>query len=382
MINDLVKYIPARLMRESGKAFHAGRLAFSGQRNLYVLGLNPGGAPELHDEETLSDNLDLVLRRACERWSSFLDERWRRDRKDYPPGMAPLQLKMQELLGCLGLDPREVPASDLVFVRSRQAKDLDKRRELMEECWPFHRAVIEQLRVRVVLCLYKEVGEFVRPKVSAFSNPVDEVVQQSRSGNMTYRWQSFRAPNGLRIVQVTRPTNVPWTGHACTLTKRALESLASGRAIGRDDEIGKAKPVKLERIEYHRLNSKQKEIYNFQKSAALLADFGFNCIKLADDWLGADFLAYHKDGRETLGVQLKARLTIDRKYLGRGLWLVFPANGSWYLIEHDELVRAVGEATPWLTSSSWTEQGSYSSARPSRALLARLAENRIGPTSG
>lgn len=241
MINDLVKYIPARLMRESGKAFHAGRLAFSGQRDLYVLGLNPGGAPERHDEETLSDNLDLVLRRSPENWSSFLDERWRRDRKDYPPGIAPLQLKMQELLECLGLDPREVPASDLVFVRSRQAKDLDKRRELMDECWPFHRVVMEQLRVRVVLCLYKEVGEFVRPKVGAFPNPVDEVVQQSRSGKMTYRWQCFRAPNGLRIVQVTRPTNVPWTEHACALTKRALESIVC-RANGRDDEIEGARP--------------------------------------------------------------------------------------------------------------------------------------------
>ena len=139
--------------------------------------------------------------------------------------------------------------------------------------------------------------------------------------------------------------------------------------------------MKLERVVYRNLNSKQKEIYNFQKSAALLADFGFNCIKLTDDWLGADFLAYHKDGMETLRVQLKARLTIDKKYASRGLWLNFPINGSWYLIEHDELVRIVGEATPWLTSSSWTDRGSYSSARPSRALQRRLAAYRIGPTS-
>ena len=58
--------------------------------------------------------------------------------------------------------------------------------------------------------------------------------------------------------------------------------------------------MKLRRVDYDRLNSKQKEIYNFQKSAAVLADYGFNCIKLADDWRGADFLAYHKDGDETL----------------------------------------------------------------------------------
>jgi hypothetical protein len=42
---------------------------------------------------------------------------------------------------------------------------------------------------------------------------------------------------------------------------------------------------------------------------------------LADDWQGADFLAYHKDGFETLKVQLKARLTIDRNYEEKKHWL-------------------------------------------------------------
>ncbi len=41
------------------------------------------------------------------------------------------------------------------------------------------------------------------------------------------------------------------------------------------------------------LNGRQREIYNFQKSAALPADYGFNCIKLTDDWQGAHVLALH-----------------------------------------------------------------------------------------
>ena len=73
----------------------------------------------------------------------------------------------------------------------------------------------------------------------------------------------------------------------------------------------------FQRINPDDLNGRQKEIYNFQKSAALLADYGFNCIKLTDDWQGADFLAHHFDGTTTLKVQLKARLTIDRKYTGQ-----------------------------------------------------------------
>lgn len=53
--------------------------------------------------------------------------------------------------------------------------------------------------------------------------------------------------------------------------------------------------MKFEHIKYNGLSGKQQEIYNFQKIAGVLADYRFNCIKLADDWRGADFLAYHKD---------------------------------------------------------------------------------------
>ena len=90
--------------------------------------------------------------------------------------------------------------------------------------------------------------------------------------------------------------------------------------------------MKLTLVHYSELTAKQSEIYNFQKVASLLADYGFNCIKLSDDWQGADFLAYHKDGNETLKVQLKSRITIDKKYLGRGLYITFPAKRAWYLM--------------------------------------------------
>lgn len=46
----------------------------------------------------------------------------------------------------------------------------------------------------------------------------------------------------------------------------------------------------LQRIEYERLNARQKESYNFQKILAVLADFGYVTIRLSDDWKGADFL--------------------------------------------------------------------------------------------
>ncbi len=77
--------------------------------------------------------------------------------------------------------------------------------------------------------------------------------------------------------------------------------------------------MKLRKISYSKLNSRQKEIFNFQKVAGHLAEYGFNCIKLTDDWQGAAFLAYHKDGDSTLKVQLKSRPSISKKYLRKAL---------------------------------------------------------------
>ena len=132
----------------------------------------------------------------------------------------------------------------------------------------------------------------------------------------------------------------------------------------------------LRRVNYRDLNGKQKEIYNFQKVAARLADYGFNCIKLDDDWMGADFLAYHKDGVQTLRVQLKGRLTISKKYTGKELYLCFRHRGDWYLVPHDILVDIAGSTTNWLNTPSW-EKGQYSSANPSRKTLEALANYRL-----
>lgn len=134
-------------------------------------------------------------------------------------------------------------------------------------------------------------------------------------------------------------------------------------------------------IKYSDLNSKQKEIFNFQKVAALLADYGFNCIKLADDWQGADFLAYHIDGISTLRVQLKARLTIAKKYEGNELHMAFPVRGNWYLISHDKLVKLIHQHCNWLETSSWIDGGGYCSGSPNKILLSAIQKYRIEPIS-
>jgi hypothetical protein len=140
--------------------------------------------------------------------------------------------------------------------------------------------------------------------------------------------------------------------------------------------------LNFKKVSYDNLNSRQKELFNFQKLAATLADYGFNCIKLADDWQGADFLAYHVDGTTTLRVQLKSRVTVQKKYCGKDIWMAFPHGGLWYLVPHDLLIKMAGESTDWLKSSSWLVREGYSSISVNPALLASLADYRLGPVYG
>ena len=111
---------------------------------------------------------------------------------------------------------------------------------------------------------------------------------------------------------------------------------------------------------YDHLNSRQKENYNFHKVAAVLADYGYTSIRLSDDWQSADFIAQHVDGQTFLKVQLKGRMSIDKKYIGRGLHICFPYNNSWYLFPHDEVVDYLLNSSTIGNTSSWQEQGAYS----------------------
>lgn len=60
------------------------------------------------------------------------------------------------------------------------------------------------------------------------------------------------------------------------------------------------------------------------------------------------------------------RLRIMREWIGRDVWVNFPVRGMWYLVEQDELVRAVAETAPYLESMSWKARGAYSTGGPSR----------------
>ncbi len=205
---DLVRLIPADLHGTSGRVFYSGRHAFSQTGSVYIMGKNPGGDPTLQSTETISSCIEFIRSNAPLRWSAYCDESW----TGRPTGKAKLQQGIQHLLSRIGLSPREVPASNLIFTRSRQSAHIDKdvERDLIEECWPFHNAVIRELRPRAVICFGIETGQIVRRKLGA-----TEELQRFSERNWR-RWTSFawRTPEGLRVFGLTHPGRVNWLNPA------------------------------------------------------------------------------------------------------------------------------------------------------------------------
>ncbi len=98
-------------------------------------------------------------------------------------------------------------------------------------------------------------------------------------------------------------------------------------------------------------------MYNFQKASAKLADYGFTTMWLSNDWQGADFIGVHVDGVTDIKVQLKARLSLSKKYVGKNIYMCFIEDNYIYLYPHDEILdlmeHRISDQT-YITTGSWS----------------------------
>ena len=217
-MDSLATLIPQSLRLRSGKVFYSGRRAFTSPSQLYILGVNPGGAPEDHDTETVGAHTAAVLSSYPEDWSAYRDESWR----GLPPGSYGMAPRVLHLLAGLGLNAGDVPCSNLVFARSSREADIgDEMLSLANQCWAFHAHAIERLAPRVVLCFGKTAGNYVRRQVGANTLTAEFIEQNNR------RWRSqvFASSTGLKVVVATHPSIADWCAAATDPTPLVREAL-------------------------------------------------------------------------------------------------------------------------------------------------------------
>lgn len=114
--------------------------------------------------------------------------------------------------------------------------------------------------------------------------------------------------------------------------------------------------MEFQKVNYSELNHRQKENYNFHKIASVLANYGYNCIRLTDDYKGADFIAIKEENAYM--VQQKGRFTVSEKYKNEDLFICFIEDQKVRIYRHKDAVENLTDNI--LNSKSWVDTGEYS----------------------
>ena len=131
------------------------------------------------------------------------------------------------------------------------------------------------------------------------------------------------------------------------------------------------------RSDFLKFDSRSKEAFNLAQLGAVLARKQEYLLRLPFDSNGADVLAYNPATLEARPIQLKARVTISKKYQQKpGLWIAFPnwsseSRQDWYLLAHDDLVQILGP-------EKLEKKDAWSSGGLSQAQKRALKEYMIG----
>ena len=209
-IASAIDQMSPTIANRSGSVFYSGPSAFEGHRALYILGLNPGGSPIKQANETVERDLS-EWKALTKPWSAYLDESW----QGRPPGTHGMQPRMRHMFEQLGFDLREVPASNVMFVRSTNEAALAAEKvSLLPQCWPVHAAVISELNVRTILCLGGTAGRWARDALGAHQI-LDRFVERNARG---WTSEAHIASDGRAVVTVTHPGRADWRNPAADPT--------------------------------------------------------------------------------------------------------------------------------------------------------------------
>ena len=134
------------------------------------------------------------------------------------------------------------------------------------------------------------------------------------------------------------------------------------------------------KVKYHNLGHKEKESYNSAHLMSIMAKWGYlEASKINGDKHGADLLFYRSSDGDVMSIQLKGRVTLDKKYLGKNLYIAYPVKreGCWYVYPHDIVMKQSLGSSSWFKTKSWEEKGGYSWRSPPKWLVKLLEPWKI-----
>lgn len=175
--------------------------------------------------------------------------------------------------------------------------------------------------------------------------------------------------------------------HGSLLERTTAVSASHSRESGVAADAAEPKHILetlgIQEIEYKELTNKEKELYNYNRLAAVLAKYGMECHWIINDTNGADIVAYRAPRKAedshtmTLKIQLKSRFSYNKKYNQEDLYIAFPDGDDWYLIPQESISEDKSLIPEkWRTCESW-ESGNYHVAQLSKDMKTKLKRYKI-----
>ena len=220
MIDEFARLISDAALDMSGKVFYSGRHAFASRSDLYILGVNPGGNPDDYPREAVRSHTQWILQNSPDDWSEYRDASW--GKRGAAPGTRGMQPRILHMLRRLGLNPGEVPASNVIFARSTRIATLKGDYDrIASDCWAFHMSVIEGLEVRLVICLGNDAGNWVRHRLNARKLEATFVEDNNR------KWTSrvYSSASGPSVAVLAHPSIADWTKVQTDPTRLVVDAL-------------------------------------------------------------------------------------------------------------------------------------------------------------
>lgn len=140
-IPKIAKDALSEVLSESGSILYSSHETLK-PGDVYLLGFNPGGAGGNPVEQSISSMLTNTS-------NSYLDESWENHNGVWANGEAPLQKRIKWVTESLGLNTRDVCASNLIFLQSRGASDISF--SLAKKCWPVHEAILSIVKPKLII---------------------------------------------------------------------------------------------------------------------------------------------------------------------------------------------------------------------------------------
>lgn len=131
-------------LTRAGSILHSSSDTLS-KGDYYFLGYNPGGN---HQDYLLKDELANLLTKTKHR---YLDEQFQQAGHLYEIGQAPLQKNFKQLFNTLGIDPRKVLCTNLIFFHSRRSNGVNYQQDAAR-CWTTQQALLDLVQPKIIIC--------------------------------------------------------------------------------------------------------------------------------------------------------------------------------------------------------------------------------------